>query len=172
MIICLNISLMLLILTVELFRKFRIDFLSIFNFSFLIMYGLIPFVLTIDDKWLFVNGKANWANQFIQYNPDSTIINFFILLFYLIFLISYIIINQLTLLNKSHLKKIPNKSKVTFLILLMLLIGIISFLIYSKTMGGPVNAIIYAQLKRSGTIKGEGVLTFFKHFIRVVYLAV
>lgn len=163
---------MLIILTVELFRKFRIDFLSIFNFSFFIMYGLVPCILTIDDKWLFVNGKVNWADQFIQYNPDSVIINFFILLFYLIFLISYIIINRISLLKESNLKKFPKRSKLTFLIILMLLIGVVSFLLYSKTMGGPVNAIVYAQLQRSGTIKGEGVLTFFKHFIRVVYLAV
>jgi hypothetical protein len=52
-----------------------------------------------------------------------------------------------------------------------LLFGIGSFIIYVSTKGGVYNALKYAQIIRNGSFDITGSLTFFKHFMKIVYFA-
>lgn len=165
--------LLLLIVFVMITRKKRIDFLLIFNFSYIIFFVLIPIIIIISPNLLHYGTPANWAYHFDAYRNNLVSAAIYAFLFYLFFIIIYSLISKKRFITKGTEKKVSmvNQDILFVFGIVFLIVGIASFFIYSTTMGGPVSAIVNAQLKRSGVFETVGVLTFFKHFMRSIYFS-
>lgn len=163
--------LIVLIVTVEIIRKRRIDFLLIFNFSYALFFALIPIIIVLFPDLLYHGIPANWAYHFDAYRDNLVVASIYAFLFYLFFIVIYSLISKKRFVAKSTEKKaLKVNQDVLFLFgIAFLIFGIVSYFLYSTAMGGPVNAILNAQLKRSGVYEATGVFTFFKHFMKSVY---
>ncbi|HAE61000.1 MAG TPA: hypothetical protein DCG38_01475 [Eubacteriaceae bacterium] len=162
-----------IIIYIELKRKTKIDFLLIYNISYAMFFSIIPIATILFPDTLNYGVPANWSYHFETYHKNLLASAIFALSFYIVFVLTTRSLEKKTFALKrikNNIKYIEN-DKIFILGIVFLLVGIGSFFIYSTTMGGPVNAIRYAQLKRSGVYETTGAVTFFKHFIRSVYFA-
>lgn len=156
---------------VLLFRGLKADFLSAFVAVYAFCYAIIPLILYVDRDF-FIENPVNWADKFNE-TPEAAPIALFISLIFLVltlftYLFTYSCHKSDSLSSNRFLQFID--TNVRFFGILFLFFGIASFLLYSTTVGGVSGALSNAQAIRSGHIQGEGVLTFFKHFMRLSYL--
>jgi oligosaccharide repeat unit polymerase len=176
-IMLLSLTLILIVLN-ELTRKRKIDFLLVFNFSYAILFCIVPIIVLIYPDLLSYGTPANWAYHFAKYQDILIVSGFYTLFFYVVFMLFYKYISKKKFISgktkekvKLRTQQFDGQDKLFLAGIAFLIFGIISFFIYSSTMGGPINAIKYAQLKRSGVFETTGALTFFKHFMKSVYFA-
>ena len=168
---------LILITLIEIRRKRKIDFLLFFNLSYAIIYCIVPIISIISPDLLYYKTPANWAYHFIAYQDKLILSGFYTLFFYIFFIMFYKLLAKTRFISHKTEKKIQTKiqlgsqDKIFIFGIAFLIFGVISFFIYSTTMGGCINAIKYAQLKRSGVFETTGALTFFKHFMKSVYFA-
>lgn len=163
--------LIVLIITVEIIRKRRIDFLFIFNLSYVLFFAIIPIIIILFPDLLYYGIPANWAYHFNVYRDNMVVASIYAFLFYLFFIIIFTLISKKRFVAKSTEKKasMVNQDVLFLFGIAFLIFGIISFFLYSTSMGGPISTIVNAQLKRSGVYEATGVFTFFKHFMKSVY---
>lgn len=159
-----------LIVGFEVRRGIRLDFTSAFSASYGLMYAFIPIIILLRPSYLTDDFKH--SPQFLEaqdHIPEAAI---WIALFYIVFVVVYTSVKKWQFIRAQRVRWIENvdRDRITLVAILFLAFGVVSFFIYSMGLGGPIQAIISAQLKRSGLVRGEGPFLFFKHFIRIAFV--
>jgi hypothetical protein len=159
-----------LIIGFEVRRGIRLDFVSAFSASYALMYTFIPMVILLRPSYIVEDFKH--SQQFLDaqdHIPEAVV---WISLFYLVFVVVYTSVNRWNFISDQRVRWIESvdRDRIMLVAILFLTFGVASFFIYSMGLGGPIQAIISAQLKRSGLVRGEGPFLFFKHFIRIAFV--
>ena len=162
-----------IIVSSEIKRGLRFDFLLVFDATYSIIYIILPIWIILDPSLLYANGGVNWQIP-VRNNYGYFIPSLIIFLFYLVFYATYNL--NWNLRYKYGKRKIYSgwvgltDNLVLIISFSSAIISLISFLLYSYAYGGPINVLTQSQLIRSGFIDPQSGTTFFKHFIKISVL--
>ena len=154
-------------------RGFQFDFLSAFSASYVLLYVFVPIALLLSPGALTYALGTNWSEHFFLYERILPWAAVGVLLFYLSFLSGVALFGRIDVVPRFILRRAIcveplrlHRSAIAFLSL-----GICFFFIYAASVGGPVSALIQAQLIRSGLVQEAGPAAFVKHFMRIAFFA-
>lgn len=150
----------LLIVLTEFIRqkRFFIDFLTFFNFSFIIYYTLPSFLLSLNFEKAAHNETKLAISDFQDFETAIAMV-----VGYTILVIGYYYkLSSSRKINVELKRRIPIKYDFIFLFGLIAL-TVFSIIIYSAQYGGVLNAINLSSFVRSGYVEPTS-LSFFKRF--------
>lgn len=148
------------ILLLEFTRKklHKIDFLTLFNIFYILLY-LMPMFMFASG---IVRPEANM--RYIEYKYDTNFpILIAILLTYLMVFFGFYAKNATKIANRIQLSHIGDK-KILAIATFFLLVAVGSIYIFGSQFGGVHIALANANLIRNGAVEG-GTLSFFKRFV-------
>ncbi|MEL6216125.1 MAG: hypothetical protein AAFQ99_10670, partial [Pseudomonadota bacterium] len=163
----------LLVVAFEKWRGLRLDLISAFSASIFLFYCLVPSIIVVWPESMSLAGGMNWSRHFYEYQREIPVAAAAVSAFYLVFSVTYVAARRVRPIPNRHLDAAlaTDPQRFRTWAFLFLAFGTLSFLVYSSAVGGPVNALMNAQLIRSGYIDKSNALTFFKHFMRIVFFA-
>ncbi len=142
----------------------KIDFLSLFNLFFILLYLMPMFMLTANVI------KPGMTMRYLEYKYDTNIpILISIFLTYLMVVMGFYSTSATNSANRVKLKNISDQTILTIAFVL-LLFSSVSIYIFSSEYGGILNAIANSNLIRNGAVERTS-LSFFKRFVYFSFAA-
>ena len=158
-------GLIIFIICLENIRKkdTKIDFLTLFNVFYILLYLLPSFIFAAD----IINVRTIRYLEYRQDTEASVLLAIF--LGYFAVLLGFSANSAQKAGNKILIRKISDQ-KIACISLFFLVLSIVSLVIFSSQYGGIITAVSKANLIRNGAVEG-GTLSFFKRFLYLAFNA-